>query len=83
MIIDVNNLKLKKSHMLQLSNKPLVGLLTLETEQGQASFEIDEDSANSLLDEVLSFFGVPRPLSGEDVNAGGRLTAIMTQGTPR
>jgi len=83
MIIDVNNLKLKKSHMLQLSNKPLVGLLTLETEQGQASFEIDEDSANRLLDEVLSLFGVPRPLHGEDVNAGGRLTAVTTQGAPR
>lgn len=70
MIIDVNNLKLKKSHMMQLSKEPLVGLLTLETEQGQARFEIDGVSANSLLDEVLSFFGVPRPLSGEDVKPG-------------
>jgi hypothetical protein len=61
MIIDVNNPKLIRTHMMMLSTDPLRGLLTLETDQGQSRIEMDEDSANGLLDEVLALFGVPRP----------------------
>lgn len=67
MIIDVNNPKLLKTKMMLLSQDPLRGLLTLETDQGQSRFELDEHSANGLLDEVLSLYGVRRP-STEDVN---------------
>ena len=66
MIIDVNNPKLLKTKMMLLSQDPLRGLLTLETDQGQSRFELDEHSANGLLDEVLSLYGVRRP-STEDV----------------
>ncbi|WP_457587245.1 hypothetical protein [Ensifer canadensis] len=61
MIVDVNNPKLLKTSLVLLSKDPLRGLLTLETDQGQSRVQIDEDSANSLLDEVLALFGVPRP----------------------
>ena len=71
MIIDVNNLKLKKSHLTLLSKEPLAGLLTLETDQGQVRFEINEDSANDLLDEVLALFGVPRPPSADSKTSVG------------
>jgi hypothetical protein len=71
MIIDVNNPKLKKSHLMPLSKEPLVGLLTLETDQGQSLVEIDEDSANGLLDEVLALFGVPRPPAAEMRTSAG------------
>lgn len=67
MLIDVNNPKLLKTKMMLLSQDPLRGLLTLETDQGQSRFELDEHSANGLLDEVLSLYGVRRP-STEDVN---------------
>ena len=63
MTVQINNPKLKKSHLTTLSKEPLVGLLTLETDQGQQRVEIDERSANGLLDEVLALFGVPRPPS--------------------
>ncbi|MCV9998502.1 hypothetical protein OE766_09605 [Pararhizobium sp. YC-54] len=72
MIIDVTTLKLKKSHLMPLSKEPLAGLLTLETDQGQVRFEINEDSANNLLDEVLALFGVPRPPSA-DLKTGAGL----------
>ncbi|WP_455270673.1 hypothetical protein [Rhizobium herbae] len=72
MIIDVNNPKLKKSHLTQLSKEPLVGLLTMETDQGQQRVELNEDSANGLLDEILALFGVPRPPS-EDVKTRAEL----------
>lgn len=61
MRIDVKNPRLKKSHLITLSKEPLRGLLTLETDKGQQRVEIDGDSANGLLDEVLALFGVPRP----------------------
>jgi hypothetical protein len=65
MIIDVYNPKLLKTSMMLLSQNPLRGLLTLETDQGQSRIELDEESANSLLDEVLSLYGVRRPSSEE------------------
>lgn len=55
--------KLLKANLSVLSKQPLKGLLTLETDQGQRRIEIDEDTANQLLDEVLALFGVPRPAS--------------------
>jgi hypothetical protein len=58
--------------MTTLSKDPLRGLLTLDTDQGQSRIEIDEDSANGLLDEVLALFGVPRP-SPEDVKTSAGL----------
>lgn len=61
MIIDVNNPKLISSQLTLLSQDPLRGLLVLETDQGQSRVEIDEDSANQLLDETLALFGVRRP----------------------
>ncbi|WP_426129318.1 hypothetical protein [Pararhizobium sp. PWRC1-1] len=67
MIIDVNNPMLLKSNMMLLSQDPLRGLLTLETDQGQSRIELDEKSADGLLDEVLSLYGVRRP-STEGVN---------------
>lgn len=71
MIIDVNHPKLIKTNLMVLSKEPLRGLLTLETDQGQSCIEIDEDSANGLLDEVLALFGVPRPPSaGQTATAG-------------
>jgi hypothetical protein len=72
MIIDVNNPKLLKTNMISLSKEPLRGLLMLETDQGQSRIEIDEDSANGLLDEVLSLYGVRRPPT-EDVKTGAGL----------
>ncbi len=69
MIIDVNHPKLIKTNLMVLSKEPLRGLLTLETEQGQSCIEIDEDSANGLLDEVLALFGVPRPPSANQTAA--------------
>lgn len=65
MIIDVNNPKLLKTNMIMLSQDPLRGLLTLETDQGQSRIELDEESANGLLDEVLSLYGVRRPSTEE------------------
>jgi len=65
MIIDVNNPKLLKTNMMLLSTDPLRGLLTLETDQGQNRIELDEDSANGLLDEVLALYGVQRPQTEE------------------
>lgn len=59
----VGHAKLKKANLTVLSKQPLRGLLMLETDQGQSRIEIDEDSANGLLDEVLALFGVPRPTS--------------------
>ncbi|WP_426230490.1 hypothetical protein [Pararhizobium sp. DWP3-4] len=71
MIVDVNNPKLIKSQLTLLSNDPLRGLLVMDTDKGQARVEIDEDSANDLLDEILSLFGVPRPPSaGLKTSAG-------------
>ena len=63
MTVRIGNPKLQKSHLTTLSKDPLIGLLTLETDQGQQRVEIDERSANGLLDEVLALFGVPRPPS--------------------
>lgn len=63
MTVQICNPRLKKAQLTTLSEKPLVGLLTLETDQGHQSVEIDEGSANALLDEVLALFGVPRPPS--------------------
>jgi len=71
MIIDVNNPKLIKTNMMMLSKDPLRGLLTLETDQGQSRIEIDEDSANALLDEILALFGVPRPPVGDVKTSAG------------
>ena len=72
MIIDVNNPKLLKTNMMLLSKDPLRGLLTLETDQGQSRIEIDGNSANGLLDEVLSLYGVRRPPT-EDAKTGAGL----------
>lgn len=71
MLIDVNNPKLMKANLILLSKEPLRGLLTLETDQGQSCIEIDEDSANGLLDEVLALFGVPRPPSADQITGAG------------
>lgn len=61
--IAADDAKLVKANLTVLSKQPLRGLLMLETDQGQSLIEIDEDSANDLLDEVLALFGVPRPAS--------------------
>lgn len=61
MIIDVQNPKLLTTSLQLLSKNPLRGLLVMDTDHGQSRIEIDEDSANGLLDEVLALFGVPRP----------------------
>jgi hypothetical protein len=61
MRIDVNNPKLMKTNLTFLSKEPLRGLLVMDTDCGQKRVEIDEDSANDLLDEVLALFGVRRP----------------------
>ncbi len=53
--------KLKNSKLTLLSNEPLRGLLTLETDQGEGRVEIDEDSANRLIDSVLRLFGDLHP----------------------
>jgi hypothetical protein len=63
MMIDADYAKLRKSRLTPLSKNPLLGLLTLKTDQGQHRIQINETSANDLLDEVLAFFGVPRPPS--------------------
>jgi hypothetical protein len=59
----VGHSKLVTANLTVLSKQPLRGLLMLETDQGQSHIEIDEDTANVLLDEVLALFGVPRPTS--------------------
>ena len=59
MIVDLKRSKLTGSRLHILSREPL-GVLTLETSRGQQSIEVDEESANKLLDEVLVLFGVPR-----------------------
>jgi len=69
MIIDVKNPKLLKTNMMLLSQDPLRGLLTLETDQGQSRIEIDEHSANGLLDEVLSLYEVRRPSTEEVITS--------------
>lgn len=71
MIIDVNNPKLLSTSLMLLSKDPLRGLLTLKTDQGQGQVEIDEDSANELLDEVLALFGVPRAPSQQVKTTAG------------
>jgi hypothetical protein len=63
MRVDVNSPKLIQTRLMLVSKDPLRGLLVMDTDQGQVRVEIDEDSANDLLDEVLSLFGVPRPSS--------------------
>lgn len=63
MRVDVNSPKLIQTRLMPVSKDPLRGLLVMDTNQGQVRVEIDEDSANDLLDEVLSLFGVPRPSS--------------------
>ena len=74
MIVHHNCPKLKNSQLTLLSNEPLRGLLTLETDQGQARVEIDEDCANRLIDSVLGLFGELHP-STENLKLGvGTLT---------
>ena len=71
MRIDVGNPKLIKTQLTIVSSAPLRGLLVLDTEQGQTRVEIDEESANDLLDEVLALFGVRRPKKEDlNINAG-------------
>lgn len=53
--------KLIKTRILPFSREPLLGLLMLETSEGPKRIAIDEHTAGDLLDEVLAFFGVPRP----------------------
>ncbi|WP_428428653.1 hypothetical protein [Pararhizobium sp.] len=72
MRIDISNPKLIKSQLTLVSSAPLRGLLVMETDQGQTRVEIDEDSANGLLDEVLALFGVRRPSAG-DMETSARL----------
>lgn len=71
MRVDVKNPKLIQTRLMLVSKDPLRGLLVMDTDQGQGRVEIDEDTANDLLDEVLSLFGVPRP-SSVDVKTGAR-----------
>jgi hypothetical protein len=72
MRIDSKNFKLIKSQLTLVSSAPLRGLLVMDTDQGQTRIEIDEDSANVLLDEVLSLYGVRRP-STDDVKTSAGL----------
>jgi hypothetical protein len=72
MRIDSKNFKLIKSQLTLVSSAPLRGLLVMDTDQGQTRIEIDEDSANVLLDEVLSLYGVRRP-STDDVETSAGL----------
>jgi hypothetical protein len=61
MQIDLDKTKLIKTRILTYSAEPRLGVMTLETNEGRKRITIDADSANDLLDEVLAFFGVPRP----------------------
>jgi len=60
MPINLDNTTLVKTRVTPFSREPLLGLLTLETDQGRKRIKIDEESANDLLEEILAFFGVPR-----------------------
>lgn len=71
MRIDVKNSKLIKSQLTVLSSAPLRGLLVMDTDQGQTFVEIDEDSANGLLDEVLALYGVRRPSTSDVKTSAG------------
>jgi hypothetical protein len=61
MKIEPDTPKLIRTRVSMVSKTPPLGKLTIETSGGTQHFAIDEESATDLLDEILSFFGVPRP----------------------
>ena len=60
MPIEFVRARLISARVLNVSSHPREGILTLETTEGRQRMQIDEQSASTLLDEILIFFGVPR-----------------------